>query len=307
MRQAVLATLAYYDVLDFPLTAEEVFQYLVRLPDHTIAREELTLSETQKTLDQLLLEKVVGREGEYYFLDEREHLVPFRLKKAKISARKLRHARRISWWLRFFPHIEAIFASGSLGLGNCDELSDLDVLVVAKHGRIWLARFFITVWLSCWSLRRQPWHKLAPDKICLNHYITDQSLAIPFHNLYNAQTYIHFQPLLVRDQRIVSRFYEANPWLGDYLYHGAPQSYDIMIYHKNWLAGFFEWLLNNPCGAWLERQTRQYQIKRIEQNPLTRHPTGHVIYDDDQLSFHPASPETAVMQKYQARLTQAGF
>lgn len=325
LTKAVLATLAYYDVLDYPLKAEEVFNYLIKvrdgrapLPDTPLSDNKDTLCdplEVRRELDQLVLERIVSFDEGYYFLFDREYLVPLRRKKAKLSARKLIRARRIICWLAWLPYMEAIFASGSLGLGNCDELSDLDVLVIARHGRIWTARLLITGFLSVFGLRRKPRQKIAPDKICLNHYITDQSLAIPFHGIYNAQTYLNLKPLLVRDPQIVEKFYLANAWLWDFIYPPAPQHHDIMIYHNigvkpirlKWPANLLRSVLNAVLstfiGDWLERWAKKYQTRRITANPLTAHPVGHIVYDDTQLSFHPDSPEQAILKKYQALLT----
>lgn len=318
LTKMVLATLAYYDVLDYPLKAEEVFNYLIKvrdgrapLPDN---RDTLyDPLEVRRELDQLVLERIVSFDEGYYFLFDREYLVPLRHKKAKLSARKLARARRIVRWLAWLPYIEAIFASGSLGLGNCDELSDLDVLVITRAGRIWTARLLITGWLSLWSLRRQPHQQAAPDKICLNHYITDRSLTVPFRNLYNAQTYVNLKPLYLRNLKIFGDFYKHNPWLRDYLLTFNQPTFDISSYQKlnpvknNWFNRMIikigETILNTFLGDWLERQAKNYQSQRIRRNPLTAAPTGHVVFTDEQLAFHPDSPEQAILKKYQALLT----
>lgn len=319
----ILITLAYYDVLDFPLKAEEVLRYLIKT-ETLLSPEEINIGNIKQTLDQLLLDKVVGFGGGYYFFHDRDYLIPLRKKRQKISERKIARATSAVRWLRFLPFMKTIFASGSLALKNCEELSDLDVLVVVKHGRIWLARLLISGVLSFLRIRRKSFEKIAPDKICLNHYITDKSLKIPFENLYNAQTYLNLKPILIRDEKIFSDFFNENAWLNKYLCSaGNNKFYDSMMYHKigigdkgqevgiKWLAkavsGFFEWALNSRLGNWLEQKSKNYQVKRIEANPLTIKPEGHVVYSDEQLAFHPGSVEKEIIEKYNQRLKNLGL
>ena len=151
-----LEMLAYYDTLDRPLTREE----LGEAPRHPAVRE---------------------RDG-YFYLFGREYLVPLRKRREEYARRKWRIASHVMLFLRMVPFLRMVFASGSLSMNNTDETSDLDVIIVAYQGRIWITRFLVTFVL--WLLRalRRHGQSIAPYKICPNHFITDQSLKIPFQN-----------------------------------------------------------------------------------------------------------------------------
>ncbi|MGD0977469.1 MAG: hypothetical protein ABR875_04245 [Minisyncoccia bacterium] len=320
MRNNVLATLVYYDVLDFPLKTEEILGYLIKTDDEII--DDITIQEVKKTLDQLILESVADVDQKFYYLAGRDYLVPLRIKNEKTSREKWAKAERAIKWLKFVPFVKAVFASGTLAMNNCDELSDLDVLVVAKHGRIWLTRMLVSGMMALLRVRRKWTDKIAPDKICLNHYITDRSLRIPFENIFNAQTYANLKPMLVKNKKIIENFYKENIWLNKYLITDPEDSiYDIMIYHKwieiGWVARVVavagEWLLGSWRGNWLEKMAKNYQVNKIEKNPLTvaalsheskgGHGSGsHIVYSDEMLAFHPDSPETAIIEKYQEKL-----
>lgn len=312
MRDNILATLAYYDVFDFPLKTDEVFRYLIKL-NSSLNQEEISLENIKKVLDQLVLDGRVSREGppageagDYYFIDDKSYLVPLRLKRQKISLKKWVKAKKAVHWLKIVPYVEAVFASGSLALNNCDELSDLDVLIVAKCGHIWSTRLLVSGLLSFLGMRRRYFEKIAPDKICLNHYITGQSLRIPFESIYNAQNYINLKPILVRDPGIIKRFADENNWINNFVIGKW-----IITTNENLLKiGFFSKLFfsigiaifNNKFGNWFENFARRYQTGKIVRNPLTKHTNGHVIYDDNQLAFHPDSPEATIMEKYTSKL-----
>src|SRR3989344_5892114 len=217
LRPNILATLAYYDIFDFPLKAEEVFARLINFK-HLGQSVDIAsplylrcpeIGQIQKELDLLILDRTINRADNYYFLFGREYLIPLRLKREEIAKRKWRIARRAIWWLRFIPYLRAVFASGSLAMNNTDELSDLDVLVAVKHGRIWLARLLITAMLSVLHFRRRGRDRIAPDKICLNHYISDEALFIPHQSIYNAQTYANLVPILASEM-ITKNFQKTN-------------------------------------------------------------------------------------------------
>lgn len=309
MKNSIIATLAYYDVLDFPLKAEEIFRYLIKLKkDKPIG--DVTILEVKRNLDELLLERMLDINHGFYFLFDKSYLVPLRIKKEKNSVRKWTKTVRATNWLKFLPFVDAVFGSGSLALNNCDELSDLDVLVATKPRRIWLARFFVTGLMAILGVRRKPNQSVAPDKICLNHYITSATLEIPFENLYNAQNYINLKPLFVKIPDIRKKFYEKNSWLAGYLENFSTfknvESFPIIKLSliSQLISGFFELILNNRFGNWLESMARDYQVKRIKKNPLTKSSRGHVVYNDKQLAFHPDSPEIQVLARYQENLSK---
>lgn len=318
----ILATLAYYDVLDMPLRAEEVWLRLVNFKhledsgsrvqgsegSQNTPYPKVGLDVVYKELHQLVLDGTANRSGEYYFLFGREYLVPLRLKHEEIAKRKWQKAKRAIQWLRFVPYVRAVFGSGSLAINNTDELSDLDVLVVVKHGRIWLARLWITVLLSVLGVRRRGSDKIAPDKICLNHYISDQSLLIPFQSIYNAQTYSNLIPIYVRSKNLIEQFKNANRWVLDFVFSwNLP---DKPLIKNGWLekiTGLAETVLDSKIGNIFEKWARNYQYNRIVQNPATRQPAGRVIITDEQLEFHPHSIETSIIKKYNDNLIKLGI
>src|SRR3989344_1833860 len=82
-------------------------------------------------------------DGSFEYLFDREYLIPLYKERQRIAKRKWRVARRVAWWMRFIPFVRVVFASGSLSMNNTDELSDLDVVIVAKYGHIWTVRLLV--------------------------------------------------------------------------------------------------------------------------------------------------------------------
>ena len=316
----ILATLAYYDVFDFPLKEGEIFKFLFNFEHLSAAGDGRVpdFGEIKIELETLRSNGAVSFYDGFYFLFDRDYLVPLRLKREKIAKKKWEKTLCAAKWLKFLPYIEAVFASGSLAMNNTEELGDLDILIIVKHGRIWLSRLLISGLLSLIGIRRKYNQKIAPDKICLNHYITDKSLLIPYKSIYTAQTYINLKPIFVPDPRIVAEFYKANSWIGDYVLNFGhnPQHYDSMIYHSKKLGKSFlkkavsrigEAVLDKRIGNWLENLARRWQIGRIEKHKKQDLPGGRVVYNNEQLEFHPGSVEKEIIEKYNQRLITLGL
>ena len=295
VKKSVLKTTVYYDCLDYPLTQEEL--------------EVFSFEDGDEQEIGYLIEEAQG----FYFLKGRKNLIGVRKEKNKIAKKKWQKALKAIRWLRLVPYIKLVFASGSLALSNTDKESDLDVLLVAKHGRIWLTRFLTVLLLGFLGMRRKRHQRVAPDKICLNHFITDESLYIPRKSIYTAQLYAHLVPILVDDKKLIDEFCEANKWVGEYV-AGWPEC--VLTNSKRRIANnrflklirkIGEKILDTKFGDWVESTLKKYQLRRINSYHLTYKPGGRVKADDESLEFHPDSPELKIIENYNKKMIEFGF
>lgn len=294
LKDAILSTLAYYDVLDMPLSAEEIKRYLIK-------------GDARSTLPELVAKGIVGeREGKYYLFD-REYLVSLKREHERLAHKKWHRTYHIMRWLRAVPFMRITFASGSLSMNNTDEQSDLDIIIVARHGRIWIARLVTLFILTVLGARRRQSDVIAPDKICPNHFITDESLTIPYRSLYTAQLYANLVPMIVTDKHLLDQFEAANQWVKEYLYKWEMSRAGIFepgLSASVRMAG--ERLLRGKLGDWLERHAARWQRRRIATRPLEIRPGGHLTYTDEALAFHSGSSEAEILKHYedhQSKLT----
>ena len=320
LRNSILATLVYYDIFDFPLTLFEVNKYLInpgRLSNNPVLGI-ITLGQIADELKNLVNSGSVGSKNGFYFLPGREVLYELRIEREKIAAQKWKKFLRIAKWFQAVPYLRAILASGSLAINNTDRESDFDVLSVARSGRLYTCRIFLSLVASLFGARRTRYEKSAPDKFCFNHYITDGDLNIKHESLYNAQTYANLKPLLAGG-RIVSRFYAENIWLNKYIYNssrsdlGTSLRSDLGIRSISpdsallAVAKLGEFVLNSFLGDKIEDWAKMYQQKRIKENPATYEPGGRVVFNDNELEFHPRSFEAFAIDKYNKKLKQLGI
>jgi hypothetical protein len=94
----------------------------------------------QAVLTQLE-DRVVCRDG-YYFLAGRQDIVALRQGREIVSRRAFRRGLFYGRVLGALPFIRMVGITGSLAVLNCENVDDLDFMLIARTGRVWLARAF---------------------------------------------------------------------------------------------------------------------------------------------------------------------
>ncbi len=330
LEKAILATLVYYDVLERPLTGWEVFRYLIRLEPrssksknrpfgYALAKGEgrdpqwqsLDFEHILEVLDNSpALTELIGQKNGFYFLKGRTSLVKQRIKKQKLADQRWKKISRITKLLQTIPYIRLIMVSGSLAMNNPRKESDIDLLIVTKAGRIWTCRALTTLFVHLLGQRRHG--QLTKNRFCLNHYITNQSLKIPLPSLYNAQTYAHLIPVWQAETGLYKKFQRTNQWLTEYLtfYPQSRRGYLREVGTNrlfNSIRKLRESILDTQIGDALEFILKKIQFRRIKKDPLTYQTGGRVVFDDNQLEFHPDSPEKGILEKYNRRMEELGL
>lgn len=314
LRNSILATVIYYDIFDYPLTLVEIHKYLVnpgRLSKIQGGIREIKLSDIADGLDKLVDSGTVNEKNGFYFLHGRSDLYELRIERNKISARKW---KKFLWMVKFLalaPYLRGVFASGSMAIDNTTEESDFDVLIIIRSGRLYTGRFFLWAISSILGIRRKKNQKIAPNKLCFNHYITDDNLYINHESIFNAQTYINLKPVMIGPET-ANQFYTENLWLNNYAYNFHPQSNFVRMSVQApstflILAKTLEFIFDFSFGDTLEGILKYGQQKRIMRDPVILESGGRIIFSDQELEFHPHSFERTVIEKYRNNLKRFGI
>ena len=335
LEKSILATIVYYDVLDRPLTGWEIFKYRInywrgdnktRLLCGACAERMRSARNDggrtrndKKDLESIFsalensheLKKWISEKNGLYFLRDRERIIKERIERQKIADQKWKKARRVIRFLQLIPFIRLVMISGSLAMNNTKDKSDIDLLIISKFGRIWTCRGLTTLFIHLIGQRRHG--DLTKNRFCLNHYLTDKSLKIPFQSLYNSQTYAHLAPMWEENPPwLYKQFQKANSWIRNYLffYPFAKKGY-LKRVKPSHLLGFFrkaiELILDNRVGNKLELLLKRFQEGRIKKDPLTNQKGGRVFFNNEQLEFHPVSPEKLILERYNKKMRQLGL
>ena len=213
LKKAVLSTLAYADIFDYPLKKEEIWRFLLS----DIRYQILDVSKGLKELPE------VSQKNNFYFLKEREHLVLLRKKRERWSRKKLKIAKQVARCLKLIPTIKMVAVTGALAMENSNENDDIDLLIITSKSRLWLTRLLAVLLVELIAKRRHPADKEVKDKICLNMFLDEGHLEVPKkeQDLFSSHEVCQLKVLWDKNG-IYQKFLKANLWSKKFLPNWKP-------------------------------------------------------------------------------------
>ncbi|MBI4092383.1 MAG: hypothetical protein HY420_00475 [Candidatus Kerfeldbacteria bacterium] len=312
LERSILATLAYFDVFDYPLRVEEVWQWL-----YAVGHDEAEVVKTAQPVDvhrglnDLVKRGVVDRAGSFVMLPGRSAIVATRMARKAACQRKWRRARFVSSLLRFVPFVRFVGVVNTLAIDNAKPESDIDFFIIVKSGRIWMTRAAVTLLVHTLGIRRHG--NRVTNRVCLSLYMSDGNLSMERYSLEQSDPYLTFWstqvvPLFDRGGTW-EQFRRANIWVMEKIPNGfavtpAPFRGDLVM-AKLW-RGAWEWLLGGRLGNALERVARFLQLKFMERKRQSRRlrPTTDVVVNDEIMKFHEQDRRQYYRDAFRQRLVR---
>ncbi|MEX2054919.1 MAG: hypothetical protein WD972_01945, partial [Candidatus Andersenbacteria bacterium] len=308
LEQAIFNTVRYFALFSLPVTATQIWRSLVIPPATTQLRWDghalYSLSAVQQALTtSVWLKQHLETEWGYYCLPGERLLVRERLWRHTISQDKWKIVSRAAKLLSAVPFVRSLSVAGSVAQDNAKVTSDLDMFVIARHGRIWTARLLLLAVTQLLGRRRRHWDEQAPDKVCLNHYITDESLLMTpeIRTVFTAVEYTHHVPLT--GHALYRSFHATNDgWFKRFLmYPEAPalaSTHAVATGHvSNFIKKILESILLEPLGTRLERWAEAVQRRSIARHTEPNQ-SGRVVVSPRELAFHPHSKVEGLLQRF---------
>jgi len=203
--QAVLLTVLYADLFDYPLTLDELHGRLVV--------EQAAKPAVQAAVDRLVGPPLARVNGFICWMG-REDLVAVRQRREEAGTKAWHAAHRYARWLRRIPFVRMAAVSGSLAVNNTEKYGDVDFFCITEANRLWIARLFI---LPLPKITRF-FHRFFPHYFCPNYTLTRAHLEVLDHNLFSAHEVMQAVPLW--GASVYREFREANPWAFRFLPQG---------------------------------------------------------------------------------------
>ena len=202
LENAILKTLAYSDIFEYPLTAEELHRFLV------VSAERYDVEQCATKMKNIFL-----KDG-YYYLTGRSEIVEFRKNREAASLKVFKRAMFYGRILGGLPFVRMVALTGSLAMLNLSKNPDMDYMLVAKTGRLWTARAFAIVLGKI--------ARLFGDTICPNLIVSEFALEWPLHDLYSAHELCQMIPIAGTD--FYQRLFAANSWVKLFLPNMHPKT-----------------------------------------------------------------------------------
>jgi hypothetical protein len=239
LSRAILETLSYSDIFEYPLRLEEIHRYL---PIRAAMEE---VSETLSAMNQ------VGMIDHYYFLLGRGTIVEIRKQRDAHSQRLLPHALRYGRMLGSLPFVRMVALTGSLAVMNSAGDADFDYMLVAAQGRVWTARAFA---LLLNRFTRRFGHTLCPNII-----IAENALTWSTRDLYTAHELCQMIPIAGKD--VYQRLLNQNEWVKEFLPNFKEETSKVSKTWEVWKI--FEIPLHGKLGVSFERWEMSRKIARF--------------------------------------------
>jgi len=293
-QKAILKTLVYADLFDYPLTAREIFRLLI-IEDK---RLKPSLASLEKDLRELKKTKKVKSFKDNFTLRRAclakggaRKLVNLKKRRLGLANQKRKKAKKISSVLIKIPFIKLIGLTGSVAFNNAQTKDDIDLLIVTGLKRLWLTRLLVVFILELWGQRRRPDEETAKDKICLNLFLTQGSLALPSkrRNLFTAHELGQLEVLNQKDNTY-AHFLKANLWVRKFLPHlFAPHKKMVALKDKTFIS-------NSSPLDYLETMAFKLQLAYMKKKRKSEDIGFGFAF------FHPHDMSKKIIKKYQEKV-----
>lgn len=293
IHKIILTSLAYSDIFDFPLTKEELWQFLIH--DNAVDRKEF-----DKALKDL--PKEIVSKGGYFALSNNASIIKARKKNQDELQKKLRLAKRAAYYLSYIPTIKLIGISGGVAMGKAALHDDIDLFIITQKNTLFMTRIWIQAILEILNLRRERGTNEASDKICVNLLIDETELTWAEKNrdVYTAHEITQMKPLFERNE-MYKNFIKQNEWVTGYF----PNAFEILpnVLGSSWKRNYKSLGI---ISSVLMLQPFEKLVAFLQKRHMKAHQTTEIV-TEHYLAFHPFDYRINTMTHLNDRMRQLGL
>ncbi|MFQ5978867.1 MAG: hypothetical protein ACE5OZ_12130 [Candidatus Heimdallarchaeota archaeon] len=284
IQHAILKTLVYSDVFDFPLSPSEIHNFLI---SYRTYKSDVVANLSKEPLAS----KYISHSGEYYALVGREDLFEIRRQRERNARRMWPKAIRYGRIIASLPFVRMVAVTGSLAMNNVERDADIDYLIVTNHGRLFISNALVLAISRFFSLHG--------DFICPNYLLSENALAIENQNLFTAHEFARMIP--ISGFEVFQRMWRLNGWVSKYLPNAwrfdRPYRRKKPSYRR--LKGIMEGIFRTPLGMLLDRIEMSRMRRKIERN---RDLPSESAIDRDRCKVHIYKNCWNTMKAFEERL-----
>jgi hypothetical protein len=281
LERAIVETVAYADVFEYPLTADEIHRYLIGVQAGRGA---------VRTLLHTRPPKEVVRSGRYFTLQGREESIDTRKARAASAAEYWRKAAYYARRISKLPFVRMVAVTGGLAMDNMAD-ADIDYLIVTEPGRLWLCRGMIVGVVRMAALKG--------IELCPNYFLSQRALELTERNLFTAHEVTQMVPLA--GTATYQQMRSLNRWTYAYLPNAdsAPRRFASVEPHPGRGRQLLERTLGSRMCGPLERWEMNRKLRK-----LGKRGDGHAeaAFGPDWCKGHFGDHGQATLSRYAERL-----
>ena len=291
IKKDILATIAYFDMFDYPLKKNEIFQFLGHNDNFTVF---------EHALNFLINDSVIFKIGEFYSLHNNFHLAAKRQLGYEKATVMLRKAEKAAYIISAFPFIKGVAISGSLSKYFADDKSDVDFFIITAPNRLWITRTLLHIFKKfTFPLKMQ-------DLFCMNYFIDEAEPVILEKNIYTAIEIATILPL--RGIDIFETFFKANIWTKTFFPNKYVFPAPLKETKKTWFRSLIEKVLDNQFGDSLDNFLMKLTEKSWNAKTRANQTNSKGLLMSMHIGKHFSKPnpdifQKKLLQKYENSLT----
>ena len=286
--QAVLHTLVYADLFDYPLSYRELHRQLqgleIAYPEFLTTLERSRGSSPWRELPGGFL----GLPGRTQALGSHQER---RQRAAGLLDRAIAGGRSIAR----LPYVRMVALTGGVAAGNALPEDDFDYLIVSQPGRVWLCRAFIILMVR-WMANRSP-------RICPNFIVSERRLQFPDHSLYTAMEIVQMIP--IAGMPVYRRLRAENRWVDMVLPNaGGPPGFTPSEPSGRIGSQMLEGVMDATVGGRLESWEMTRKVGRFSRMDNS---STEICFDQDRCQGHFGGHREQTLRRYTAQLIKLGL
>jgi hypothetical protein len=182
LEDAILRTLSYFDIFNYPLKVSEIFNFL---------QLKVNQSELQDALSEMAANGQIYVNGDLFSLQSPLPIFERRQKGNALADSLLPKVKEKANLIFQFPFVRSVMASGSFSKNYMDDTSDFDFFIICAPQRIWISRMLLVLYKKLFL-------KNSHRYFCINYFIDESNLAIDEKNIFTATELATVLPLTGR-------------------------------------------------------------------------------------------------------------
>lgn len=287
-QKALLYTLLYSDIFNFPLTEEELWLDLM-------APQKVDKNTMRKTVKSL--SKFISYKDGFFCLKGKEGIIKKRTESIKITQRKLKNAFLAAPYIACIPTILFIGITGRLSHFDSGINDDIDIFIITKKNTMWGTRLLLLTILEFLNLRRAPYDANPADKICPNLIIEESALVWPpqKHDLYTAHEIVHILPIFVRNN-IYKKFLSKNKWVNKFYPHR-----ELNRQQKPLLQKPKQYIIIKTISLIISFPLFEDILENLQKLYMRKKRTNEIILPNF-LAFHPVDYRQKILKSFASKI-----
>ncbi len=290
---AIVQTLAYADVFNFPMSVAEIHHFLI---GHLAALSEIQTALTHPSdwLCQYIQSQLIEGQPFYALQTANSTIFEQRQRHQQASWQLWPKAIRYGKWLGYLPFVRMVAMTGALSVHNASSLDDdLDYILVVKTRRVWLARLFAVAMVRVvrvWGVT-----------LCPNYVLATEAMPLPKADLFLAHEISQMTPLV--GHAVYYEMRALNTWSIDFLPNAIAPFFPTVEAAPHGVAAATkaacEWLLGGFIGDRLEAWEMRRKLRKLGMHLQAN---DEVKLDEQQVKGHFMSYGQLTLQRYHDRL-----